>query len=589
MKKSILAIATSIITLAGGTILPFSLAQADTSSRLVTCINLVTKAERISHTGKCRITHEAQANWHRLNSDAPLPEKGKTKSLLICSNKPTSTVNYQIIRARCAKHQIATEFYRSTLLMAAPTIIKVVATGHDTAQVSLARDPNSNADAPVAYYTITSSKGQSKNVYTWGELNLTIDNLSELTTYSFTVTATTADGTSSVSTSSDLVTTTKYVAPPAAAGTAAPVAQVSLLSSDTASVTIPAGATLVTVAAPSLLNPSISFGAQSAGISAVIQTTPNPAGSGSTPFTVSGSTKIVDIAISGLSGSATVCLDASPTAKIWHYVNGAWADITTSRTSTQVCGTTSSFSPFTSAERTLTCAEGGACVVGATGPGGGIVFYANQDGFACGSGWTNTGSPTGQKCKYLEAAPKTWYGGSADPVLAFSTYGSIPQGTIDSMIASGLENGWELTSGGNVSYTDIGRGFKNSTIIHTAGPTNFPAVNAARNYSGNSLTDWYLPNGKEAYALCNWSAGKNVSVTTPCSPGIVANNPNKAELQLVFTDTNPTIKATTLNGSYHTSYMVGNGRRHKVAMGDGSNGTDISHNVAAYVRPIRAF
>jgi len=354
MKKSFLAIATSIITLASGTILPFSMAQADTTSRLVTCINLLTKTERISHTGKCRITQEAQANWHRLNSDSRLPEKEKTKSLLICSNKPTSTVNYQIIRARCAKHQISTEFYRSRVLVAAPTITKAVATGHDTAQVSLARDPEANSDAPVAYYTITSSKGHSKNIYTWGELNLTIDNLSELTTYSFTVTATTADGTSSVSTSSELITTAKYVAPPAPpappapTSAAAPVAQINLISSDTAAVTIPAGATSVAVVAPSLGNPSISFGSQGSEITATITTASNPAGGSTTPFTVSGSTKIVDINVSGLTGSATVCLDASPTAKLWHYVGGAWVDITTSRTSTQVCGLTSSFSPFTS-------------------------------------------------------------------------------------------------------------------------------------------------------------------------------------------------------------------------------------------------
>lgn len=350
MKKSLLAIFASAATLISGSLLPVINAQAESTSPLVTCVNILTKAERISHTGKCRVTHEAQANWHLLKSDSFLPEKGKSKTVIICSNKPTSTVSYQIIRARCAKHQVKTEFYRSTLLHAAPTITKVVATGHNTAQVSLNKEAATNADAPVAFHTITSSKGQSKNVYTWGELNLTIDNLSELTTYSFTVTATSADGTSRVSMPSDSVTTTKYVAPPAPASASAPVAQVSLLSSDTASVTIPAGATSVAVSAPTLGNPSLSFGSQSAAISATISTAANPVGGSSTPFAVSGSTKIVDIVVTGLSGSATVCLDASSTARLWHYESGAWRDITTSRTSTQVCGITSSFSPFTSEE-----------------------------------------------------------------------------------------------------------------------------------------------------------------------------------------------------------------------------------------------
>jgi len=589
MKKSLLSLAT-IASFLIGTLLPFGAAQAETSSQLVTCINLTTKSERISRTGKCRIMHEAQANWHRLNSDAPLPEKGKTKTLLICSNKAASTVNYQIIRARCAKHQIATEFYRSTLLVSAPTIIKVVATGHDTAQVSLARDPYANSDAPVAYYTITSSKGQSKNVYTWGELNLAIDNLYELTTHSFTVTATTVDGTSNDSMPSDSVTTAKYVAP-APKTIAVPVAQVNLISSDTAAVTIPAGATSVAVRAPALGNPSLTFGSQGTSISATITTASNPVGSGSTPFMVSGSTKIVDISVTGLSGSATVCLDASPTAQLWHYVGGVWLDITSSRTSTQVCGSTSSFSPFTSAERTLTCAEGGDCALGDTGPGGGLIFYVSASGFNCGASYSSTGSPTGGLCHYLEVAKKTWYGGTADPVLQYSTYSAIPDASLTAMISAGLENGWELTaSGGSIVITDLGRGFKNTTILLASEPAKYPAAYAARNYAGNGLTDWYLPNGKEIYQLCKWNAGKAwVSDVTPCSPGTVASNPNKAEMQMGFDDTNPTIKATTLYGQYHVSYLAWVSAPHQVAMATGTNGTGPNMTRMSYTRPIRAF
>jgi len=45
-----------------------------------------------------------------------------------------------------------------------------------------------------------------------------------------------------------------------------------------------------------------------------------------------------------------------------------------------------------------TCATGGTCVVGDTGPGGGIVFYVDSAGFTCG--------PTlGATCYNLEMAP----------------------------------------------------------------------------------------------------------------------------------------------------------------------------------------
>lgn len=566
-----------------GMLFPLGVAQAETSSQLVTCINLSTNSERISHTGKCRITQEAQANWHVMNSDSRLPEQGKSKTISICSNKPTSTLSYQIIRTRCANHQIRTEYYRSTRLVQAPTITKVVATGHDTAQVSLAKDPNANPDAPVAYYTITSSKGQTKNIYTWGELNLTIDNLSELTAYSFTVTATTADGTSSVSPSSDSVTTSKYVAPPATASTVVPtpVAQVSLLSSDTASVTIPAGATSVAVSAPTLGNPSLSFGSQAASVSATISSAVNPAAGSSTPFAVSGSTKIVDINVSGLTGSATVCLDASPTAKLWHYVGGTWVDITSSHTSTQVCGLTSSFSPFTGEDQlpapaftlstssrsgnkdsvitsitstktahtqtvtysvspalpdglsinastgtisgtptvtasaadyvitatnaalgtstqtlrltvnpALSCADGGPCIIGATGPGGGKVFYISAEGFNCGTEWSSTGSPTGGQCHYLETTPSTWNGVAE----VTRKWGDRSRTTV----IPGVEVIHDSNFNSGLSEANIGLGYKNSINLAAlySNAANYAAARAlACDFGGKH--DWYLPNFAE--------------------------------------------------------------------------------------------
>jgi len=401
---------------------------AEPTSTLVTCINLQTKTERISKTGKCRITHEAQANWHLLQSDSRLPEKDKSKTLVICSNKPTSSVSYQIIRARCARHQLRSEFYRSNLLVPAPKITNVIATGHDSAQISIATDPNANPDTPVAYYTIKSSKGQVKNVYTWGELKLTIDSLSELTDYSFTVSATTADGTSQLSLPSDSVKTAKYVAPPALASVAAPVAQVSLVSSETATVSIPVGATKVAVPAPALGNPTLSFANQSSVVSATFQAISNPVGGSATPFTVSGSTKIVDISVSGLTGSVTVCLDASPTAKLWHFVSGAWVDITTSRTSTQVCGVTSSFSPFTGEEQlpapafTLSSStESRRVNAKATG------FTANSTGGAI-SSYSISATPSGMRFNTSTGALT----GAPTTIAAATTYtitGTNPSGT----------------------------------------------------------------------------------------------------------------------------------------------------------------
>jgi hypothetical protein len=58
----------------------------------------------------------------------------------------------------------------------------------------------------------------------------------------------------------------------------------------------------------------------------------------------------------------------------------------------------------------LDCAQGGPCTIGDTGSGGGKVFYYSAAGFKCGPDFTSN-------CNNLEVAPKTWYGGSADPSL----------------------------------------------------------------------------------------------------------------------------------------------------------------------------
>lgn len=348
-KSKWLTVAISALTLATVHLLPtYPAISAEPTASLVTCVNLQSGKERISKTGSCLST-QAVAKWHLIQSDTDLVTGSGSKQLLVCSNQASSVSDYRLIRVNCPKHQVKSLYSRSALLPAVPVIANVLAYSDQSASISLSQDPATNPDAPVAYYTITSSKGTTQRVRSWRDLTLVISGLQALTSYTFTVTATNADGTTSLSEPSQLVTTKAYI-PPKPVVVSAPAAEVSFISSETASVTIPAGATSVAVSSNTLGNPSLSFSSQGAPITATIQSVANPAGGSSTPFTVSGSTKIVDISVSGLTGSATVCLDASSTAKLWHYVGGTWVDITTSNTGTQVCGVTSSFSPFTSGD-----------------------------------------------------------------------------------------------------------------------------------------------------------------------------------------------------------------------------------------------
>jgi len=192
---------------------PITITQATASSSLVTCIKLQSGAERISRSDKCRIGQEAQANWEQAPSDSALSTEPTSKTITICSNKPSSTVSYRIIRSKCARHQVNTLYTRSASLASTPIIASAIARGYNSASLMLTEDQGANLDAPIAFYTVTTSKGESQDIYHWRELSLVINKLNPLTTYTFTVTATTADGRSSSSEASMPVTTPAYVAP----------------------------------------------------------------------------------------------------------------------------------------------------------------------------------------------------------------------------------------------------------------------------------------------------------------------------------------------------------------------------------------
>ena len=115
---------------------------------------------------------------------------------------------------------------------------------------------------------------------------------------------------------------------------------------------IPAGVKVVSIpASASLPATSLNFGGSVPTSATVVPVATNPASASATPFMISGSTKIVDIQISGtFTGSATVCLDGASTDHLFHYTGGAWVELP-SRTyvNGQVCGVTTSFSPFAAA------------------------------------------------------------------------------------------------------------------------------------------------------------------------------------------------------------------------------------------------
>ena len=124
---------------------------------------------------------------------------------------------------------------------------------------------------------------------------------------------------------------------------------------------------------------------------------------------------------------------------------------------------------------TLTCAQGGTCAIGDTGPGGGIVFIVQTPTAA--APW-----------RYMEAAPNTWNGGSEDPIIRWCDNG-------DALVPS------LVTGDTTVRQTSdaMGAGYVNTQKM-LQGCT-YGAANAAAAYNGGGKSDWHLPSKDELNEL----------------------------------------------------------------------------------------
>jgi hypothetical protein len=174
----------------------------------------------------------------------------------------------------------------------------------------------------------------------------------------------------------------------------------------------------------------------------------------------------------------------------------------------------------------LTCAQGGVCAVGDTGPGGGIVFYYSATAF------TSTGSTCNTDCHYLEVAPSdqstatVWAttdakceniadGSNNNNCQAFSVYSphATPNQADSRTAALGIGKGMSNTN--KIYDTHNQWGSVNS---------NSYAAGIAWTYTNNSKTDWFLPSKDELNELCKYAknTGQAVGGGTACTGGSAA-------------------------------------------------------------------
>jgi hypothetical protein len=159
--------------------------------------------------------------------------------------------------------------------------------------------------------------------------------------------------------------------------------------------------------------------------------------------------------------------------------------------------TPTSLNPITSNSFTVTdnCATGGTCVVGSTGPGGGIIFYKATTPFACGARLASS-------CTYLEAAPTRWNTGT-DPTRSWAT--DVNSNRTTAVIgADGLV---------------VGTGYQNSVAIvnQTGNVAESSAAVLARDYGGGGKSDWFLPSKDELNEMCFFFSGVAKNVYGRCN------------------------------------------------------------------------
>jgi hypothetical protein len=223
------------------------------------------------------------------------------------------------------------------------------------------------------------------------------------------------------------------------------------------------------------------------------------------------------------------------------------------------------------------CALDLVCALGDRGPGGGTVFYVNATGFNCGPNHTSTGSPTGGLCNYLEFAPPTWSGQSADP------FGNVT--TSASNIAS-----IGVSSANARTLAEIGRGYLYSNAINAVFGTCSSVYSSGRNFSGSScptapgmarayrgggLSDWYLTNAAELNVACQYARGGQAINPNAACARVGSDAPAGFTGDDHFTST---ASSTNLAAFYSLHLMV-----------PSSFGPNFGQAMNFLVKPIRAF
>lgn len=545
MRKSLSLLFSAALLAASLNAVSSTSALAETS--LTTCTDLdslktiVLKANQNS----CKPLL-ATAIWRIQQSDSPAHSGTGYAVIRICSSQ-NPVFTYQYIKKSCPKYQVTTDYWRAIIAPTKPLIASTTASGYDGATITLSNTFQAT-DAPIAFYLVTNMKtGQVNKISPNNAGQLSLSGLNPLTSYTFQIAAVSADGTSLSSAITQEIRT-EAVPVVSAAPTVAPLAAPAFtLSSIAETKTVNNAITGYTISstggaiASFGISPAAPAGTTFNTATGLLTGTPtatqsptaytitatNASGTATQGFTLTVSAALAAPAFTLTSSAETRTVNTAATGFTISSTGGAIASFAISATppgmsfSTStgaLTGTPTSVAAATTYTVTATNATGTATrtftftvtsnvyTIGATGPGGGKIFYIAATPFACG--------PTrATSCTYLEAAPSGWNGGAADPKAKWSN-------------ASGVIN--NAGSPETATATSIGWGYRNTRAIILAGNTDTGTAAAlADSYtvtvSSVIYDDWYLPSKDELNQMCKWERGITgtdlTTLTTDCAGG----------------------------------------------------------------------
>ena len=175
---------------------------------LKTCSSLDSKKIRVLREGsKCHLYKEALAIWRNSPTLEDLTSKFPVTTLQTCAGKSPAIRSYILIRDDCKKFHEATTWHRWLKLPNTPEIESVEALNESTALITL-KPMAEIPDAPITFFTVTTHPDEVTTRGLPTEITkYYVTGLNEQKTYTFTITATNADGESPVSLESKVLTT----------------------------------------------------------------------------------------------------------------------------------------------------------------------------------------------------------------------------------------------------------------------------------------------------------------------------------------------------------------------------------------------